>query len=228
VQTADLAVWAEDDVPHLLWRGIATEVDVGGGIQKALWPVDGADDLWEASVRVRTLERCALSLHVFAHRADHDVGGLPAAVSSEWHGPAALDPLPEARPLRGHLITHTLDGVALGSARTITAYVPPVDGPLPGCVLADGQSTEHFALVLEHAMLNSGAPPTVVVGVYSADDPVPTWPDGRSQEYVPGQNRRRFSAHLAFVVDEVLPWARRKLGIRDRTWTTAGYSNGAA
>ena len=219
VQTDDLAVWAEDDVLHLLWRGTAAQVDVGGGIQKSLWPVVGADDLWEASVRVRALDRCAFSLHVFAQRAGDTPFGRPADVSTEWHGPAAPDRLPEARPLRGRLLTHTVDSTALGGARTITAYSPPVDGALPGCVLADGQSTEHFAPVLEHAMLTGAAPPTVVVGVHSAQDPAPTWSDARSQEYVPGSNRRRFSAHLAFVVDEVLPWARREFGIRERTWT---------
>jgi enterochelin esterase-like enzyme len=77
-------------------------------------------------------------------------------------------------------------------------------------------------------MLTGLLPPTAVVGVHSAIDPDPTWPDTRFQEYVPGHNRQRFSQHLAFVVDEVLPWARSDLAVDGQQWTAAGFSNGAA
>ena len=36
-----LAVWAEDDVLHVLWQGQAEEVLLGGGVQPRLWPVAG-------------------------------------------------------------------------------------------------------------------------------------------------------------------------------------------
>ncbi|MFP5283150.1 MAG: hypothetical protein ACLGIF_06845, partial [Actinomycetes bacterium] len=54
--------------------------------------------------------------------------GRPADVFTEWHGPAAPEPLPEARPLRGRLVTHTIDSAAIGGARAVTAYLPPPDG----------------------------------------------------------------------------------------------------
>ena len=34
-------LWAEDDVLHVLWRGAAEQVVLGGGIQVPLWPVEG-------------------------------------------------------------------------------------------------------------------------------------------------------------------------------------------
>jgi enterochelin esterase-like enzyme len=76
-------------------------------------------------------------------------------------------------------------------------------------------------------MMTGLAPPTAIIGVHCALDMTPTGLDGRAQEYVPGENRRRFRAHLAFVVDEVVPWARRELGVRGQAWTAAGSSNGA-
>jgi hypothetical protein len=134
----DLAVWAEGDVLHVLWRGAASEVELFGGLALALWQVPGADDLWEASVRIRELDRWAFSLYVAADPTLDTGIGKPAEVSAHWRGPAAPDPLPEARPLRGRLLTHAFDSPTLGGTRTVTAYLPPVDDPVAGCVLADG------------------------------------------------------------------------------------------
>jgi hypothetical protein len=57
---APLAVWAEDDVLHVLWRGEADEVQLGSGVQPPLWPVPGSDDLWEASLRIRHLAEAVI------------------------------------------------------------------------------------------------------------------------------------------------------------------------
>ena len=43
-----LAAWAEADVLHVLWQGQADQVQLVAGIQPRLWPVQGAEDLWEA------------------------------------------------------------------------------------------------------------------------------------------------------------------------------------
>ena len=61
-----------------------------------------------------------------------------------WRGPrAAAVPagfLGRALPqLRGTVEDHILDSAALGTSRQVTIYRPPGPaGPLPGCVLADG------------------------------------------------------------------------------------------
>ena len=111
----------------------------------------------------------------------------------------------------------------------MTVYRPP--GPacrLPGCILADGASARGFAQVLEPAILAGTVPPVVLVGVHNAVDPGRPWPDRRSQEYLPGRNRRRFGAHLRFVTDEVIPWAASQHGAAEGSWVSSGFSNGGA
>jgi enterochelin esterase-like enzyme len=93
-------------------------------------------------------------------------------------------------------------------------------------VLADGESARSFTEVLEPAILAGMVPPVLLVGVHNAVDPASPWPDRRAEEYVPGQNRRRFDAHLRFVVDEVIPWATTQHGAAAKPWVAAGFSNG--
>jgi hypothetical protein len=80
--------------------------------------------------------------------------------------------------LRGTVEDHTLDSVALGTSRQVTVYRPPEPaGPLPGCVLADGESARGFALSLESAILagsvdlNSGQSDRRLLNVRSAGKP---------------------------------------------------------
>jgi enterochelin esterase-like enzyme len=225
----DLAVWAEDGVLHVLFRGTATGVDVYGGIGAQLWPVAGTADLWEASVRIRDLDRATLTVCAAPRTGDDDPIGVPAAATTTWRGPRAPAAPPEVAEPAGSLVEHTVASGALGEPRTLTVYRPPGDhGPLPGCVLADGESTGSFARVLEPAILAGQAPPVVVVGIHNRFDPAAPWPDRRAQEYVPGQHRRRFAAHLRFVTDEVIGRAGREFDVTPHGWVAAGYSNGGA
>ena len=146
-----------------------------------------------------------------------------------WRGPRAAAAAPAAEPLAGTIEDHTVDSAALRAPRTVTVYRPPeVAGPLPGCVLADGQSAHSFARVLEPAILAGEVPPVLLVGVHHATNPVSSWPDRRSQEYLPRHNPRRFNAHLSFVTGEVIPWAAGHFGAADGPWAAAGFSNGGA
>jgi hypothetical protein len=71
-----------------------------------------------------------------------------------WRGPRAPAAAAAAGQLIGTVDEHTLDGAALGAPRQVTVYRPPqATGPLPGCVLADGQSARGFAQILEPAIL---------------------------------------------------------------------------
>jgi hypothetical protein len=70
-----LAVWAEGDVLHVLWQGQADEVQLAAGIQPRLWPVQGADGLWEASLRIRRLDEAVISIAVLPVRAGDDPFG---------------------------------------------------------------------------------------------------------------------------------------------------------
>jgi hypothetical protein len=102
-----LAVWAEDDVLHVLWQGQAEEVMLGGGVQPRLWPVEGTDVLWEASLRVRRLDEAVITVLVVPRPAG---GDWPTRLTEQfiWHGQdlarpaspgirARLQPLPLRR-----------------------------------------------------------------------------------------------------------------------------------
>lgn len=220
-----LAAWMEGDVLHVLWRGRADEVRLGGGVQPQLWPVAGADDLWEASLRIRRLEEAVITIVVMLRRGDQPGQTADRFV---WRGPRAPVPPPAAKELRGVIEEHTLDGAALGAPRQVTVYYPPGPAePLRGCVFADGQSAGCFARLLEPAILAGTVPPVLLVGVHNGASPSSPWPDRRAQEYVPGHSRRRFGAHLQFVTGEVIPWAGRRFGPVEGPWVAAGFSNGA-
>jgi enterochelin esterase-like enzyme len=223
---APLAAWSEADVLHVLWRGTADEVQLVGGIQLRLWPVEGAADLWEASLRIRRLGEAVISIVGVPGPADE---ARPSWEPDRlvWRGPRAPAAASTAERLDGLLDEYTLDSTALRAPRQLTVYRPPgASGPLPGCVLADGESAGAFAHILEPAILAGDVPPVLLVGVHNAADPAPTWPDRRSQEYLPGHSRRRFNAHLQFVTGEVIPWAASQLGAGGGPWISAGFSSG--
>jgi enterochelin esterase-like enzyme len=220
-----LTAWAEGDVLHVLWRGTADEVMLGAGVQPRLWPVEGAAGLWEASLRISRLDEAVISIVAVPRRAGSDQPGrMPDQLV--WRGPRAAA-LPSVEQPAGQLDEHTLDSAALRGPRQVTVYRPPgAAGPLPGCILADGQSALGFAQVLEPAILAGDVPPILLVGVHNAADPGRPWPDRRSQEYLPGHSRPRFNAHLDFVTGEVIPWAARHLQAAGGPWISAGFSSG--
>jgi enterochelin esterase-like enzyme len=220
-----LTAWAEGDVLHVLWRGTADEVMLGAGVQPRLWPVEGAAGLWEASLRISRLDEAVISIVAVPRRAGSDQPGrMPDQLV--WRGPRAAA-LPSVEQPAGQLDEHTLDSAALRGPRQVTVYRPPgAAGPLPGCILADGQSALGFAQVLEPAILAGDVPPILLVGVHNAADPGRPWPDRRGQEYLPGHSRPRFNAHLDFVTGEVIPWAARHLQAAGGPWISAGFSNG--
>jgi enterochelin esterase-like enzyme len=228
-----LAAWADDDVLHVLWRGEATMATLASGIHVPLWPVDGAAGLWEASVRVRRLDEAVITLMIAVIGDDDTRLGLPAGEPFVFRGPQA-PAAAAADPLAGEVHEHVLESAALGAARGVTVYLPPGagdGGPLPACVLADGQSVPSFAPGLEAAILAGTTPPVILVGVHNASVHDPARrpkADLRGLEYLPLHRSRRFAAHLSFVTDEVIPWAAGRYPVAPRPWTAAGFSNGAA
>jgi enterochelin esterase-like enzyme len=225
---APLVAWAEDDVLHVLWRGTADAVTLTAGVRPQLWPVEGAGDLWEASLRIRRLDEAVISIVAAPWRAGGDQPG-PVPDQLVWRGPRAPAALPTVQRTAGTLDEHTLHSAALRGPRQLTVYRPPGPaGPLPGCVLADGQSALGVAQVLEPAILAGDVPPVALVGVHNAADPARRWPDQRAREYIPSLGRQRFNAHLDFVTGEVIPWAASHCGTAGGPWISAGFSNGGA
>jgi enterochelin esterase-like enzyme len=98
---------------------------------------------------------------------------------------------------------------------------------LPGCVLADGESARGFAWSLESAILARAVPPVLLVGVHNAPVAARSLPDLRTQEHLPGHNRRRFDAHLGFVTSEVVRCAGERFGPVEGPWVASGFSSGA-
>jgi enterochelin esterase-like enzyme len=227
-------LWAEDDVLHVLWRGAAEQVVLGGGVQVPMWPVEDAAGLWEASLRVRRLDEAVITVMVIGLGAADLPFGRPVTDMMTWRGPRApAGPAAGEGPieLAGEVREHTIESVPLRGPREVTVYVPPgTAGPLPGCVLADGQSVPGFARVLEPAIASGAAPPVVLVGVHSAEGHADR-SDLRAQEYLPRHRPRRFAAHLSFVTDEVIPWAAASLPVDPAgpsgRWLAGGFSNGA-
>jgi enterochelin esterase-like enzyme len=222
-----LAIWSSGDVLEVLWQGQADEVQLYGGVQTRLWPVAGTGDLWEVSLRIRGLDQAVISMMVASRQAG---GDWPRQIPDVrvWRGPRA--PAAAApRELRGSVSTFILLSTALRGERKLTVYQPPGAGrPVPGCVLADGESVQGFAPTLESAIEAGAVPPVLLVGLHNAPGAFTPVSDLRAQEYLPGYNRRRFDAHLLFVTSEVLPWADERFGPVAGPWVAAGFSNGAA
>ena len=222
-----LAIWSSGDVLEVLWQGQAAEVQLYGGVQPRLWPVEGTDDLWEVSLRIRRLDQAVISVVVASRQAG---GEWPRQIPDVrvWRGPRA-PAAPAPRELRGSVSTHTLVSAALRGERELTVYQPPGAGrPVPGCVLADGESVRGFAPAVDSAIEAGAVPPVLLVGLHNAVGVLTSGSDLRAQEYLPGHNRRRFDAHLRFVTGEVLPWAGERFGPVAGPWIAAGFSNGAA
>jgi enterochelin esterase-like enzyme len=224
-----IAVWAEGDVLHVLWRGEAERVIVGGGVQTPMWPAEGAAGLWEASLRVRRLDEAVITVLVVPLSGTDSPFGRPVTDLVTWRGPRAPAVPAGGEPLAGKLGEHVLETAALRGPRTVSVYVPPGAGAgrLPGCVLADGESAAGFARVLEPAIVSGAAPPVVLVGVHNGGH-AGNRSDLRAREYVPGRDPRRFAAHLSFVTGEVIPWAVSSFPAGGAPWVCAGFSNGAA
>jgi len=199
-------------------------------------PPGTGDGLWEASLRVRRLDEAVITVLVIGLGAADLPFGRPVTDIMTWRGPRAPAERADADgPLAGEVRSHTIDSAPLRGPREVTVYVPPgaagAPGPLPGCVLADGQSVTGFARVLEPAITSGAAPPVVLVGVHNAGGHADR-SDLRAQEYLPRHRPRRFAAHLSFVTGEVIPWAAASLPVDppgpSGRWLAGGFSNGAA
>jgi len=223
-------LWASGDVLHVLWRGEAEQVLLGGGLQAPMWPVEDVEGLWEASLRVGRLDEAVITVMIIGLGAADLPFGRPVTDPMTWHGPRAPAVREVEGPLAGEVREHVLESAALRGPRTVSVYLPPagpVAGSLPGCVLADGEVVADFARVLEAAIASGAAPPVLLVGLHHAGDQADR-SELRAQEYLPRYKPRRFAAHLAFVTGEVIPWAVSSFPVGGGRWVSAGFSNGAA
>jgi enterochelin esterase-like enzyme len=116
----------------------------------------------------------------------------------------------------GELVTETFpyDG-----GRSVSVYVPP-EPPEAIVFAGDGQTLAHWGEDLAGTEL----PPTMVVGVHRASDETV-----RLHEYSPGFDPDLFSAHEAFLVDDVRRWTDARFGVSlpvERTATLGVSASG--
>ena len=175
-----LAVWAEGDILHVLWQGQADSAHVGGGVHFWLWPVEGSDDLWEGSLRVRRLDEAVISVFV----APGDDFRSSVVDSFVWRGDRAPAPEP-ARPLEGTLEESVFDSSALQEPRGLTIYCPPGRAPVFACVLADGASVRNFAQGVEASIVRRTLAPVLLVGATTATTPTMPGPTGALESTCP-------------------------------------------
>lgn len=225
------AVWLEDDVLTFAHVRKDGPVELTGGIQRPMERVPGSD-VWVARLRWEGWARAQVA---YAFIGPGHEGRVDFEV---WRGPDAPEPPAKDAPI-GAVETVTLASRALGEERRVTVVMPAgvePGTPVPAVVLADGQGAEGFARIAASLASRGLCRPVAVIGIHSAgyagDRSAPYDPekDMRGRDYLERRDAERFGKHLAWVVDEVLPWARERFGISTRRedLAVAGFSNGGA
>lgn len=202
------------------------------GIQTPLEPIAGTD-LAGIAVRVPRISE-----------AFFDVGTAGPAGESKLElvrGADAPRAPPISKPLIGKTEPFAIQSRILGETRRGTVYIPPAvprGARLPVIYLADG-AVLNFAPILEAAIREGRATPTIIVGIDTAQGTVKgcTAPcDRRGLEYLIDWNLKDptgdspFGRHLRFVTDELIPYidSHYPSSPRREDRLTSGYSNGAA
>ncbi|MBO3748875.1 hypothetical protein J5X84_22585 [Streptosporangiaceae bacterium NEAU-GS5] len=204
-----LALWAEGHVLHVAYRGPAENPQVVG-VDVQLSRVDG--DLWAGQMTIERLDEAVFQIFEPTERGEL----ITRDHVHVWRGPLAPPELPYV-----HVVPADHRLPFLGGERGVHVYRPAgIDGPLPAVCMADGEALQGFAGLVESMIRARDLPPVILVGVESGDN------DERAREYLPLDDPERFTAHLGFVVDQVIPWARDTVQASG-VWLAAGFSNGA-
>jgi enterochelin esterase-like enzyme len=137
--------------------------------------------------------------------------------------------------LRGNLITYDFESRELGETRGVTVYLPPGVRAENAVYMADGQSCEEFAKLLEPQILEGRIAPVAIVGVFhgpykGGSSSYEIDKDFRAREYLKVADPDRFESYVRFLTKEVAPWAERRFGFLPNAQNRAlfGFSNGGA
>lgn len=156
-----------------------------------------------------------------------------------WRGPEAPGELILKPDLDGTLSDHTLYSPELGETRKLIIYQPPQggDGPLPTLYLADGDSLQFLARIIEPLIDAGEVSPILIVGMPSGqegivEDRSELGGDIRSLDYLPvdlpGMPPSRFATYLSYMADTLVPWVENEFGTAQvpRMRVVSGWSNG--
>jgi enterochelin esterase-like enzyme len=210
-------------------RSASAAVQLIGTVQVPLSHIDGTD-IWIVQLRRPSWDEALLSYSII------DDGKAAAGGSGYFRGNRAPKLALEAANLRGEVRGERIHSSVLGENRYVTIYLPPTRSrDLPMLVMADGQSCQEFARVVEPLILAGKVRPFAIVGVHASTnaqaagsyDPAK---NRRAQEYLPFEDPVIAERHMRFVVEEVIPWATQRFHLANRRSDRAvvGFSNGAA
>lgn len=184
-------------------------------LQDLDWRNLGDDRTWVSRLHLKALQSGMLMQFAAPPGPESADGNL-----LKWRGPDAR-PAPVPKPdLDGTLTEHELYSPQLGETRRLFVYQPaspPAHEPLPVLVLADGEELPFWARIVEPLIDSGKISPVLIVGLVSGqqgivEDRSDLGSDIRNVDYLPsdldGHPPSRFDAHLAFVIETVLPWAQ--------------------
>lgn len=114
----------------------------------------------------------------------------------------------------GKFITESFD---YDQGREVTVYIPSAPAELI-IFCGDGQQISKWGKSLE----TPDPPPTMIIGMHGLKDE-----QLRLEEYSPGFNPKRFSAHENFVVAQIYEWIMSRFGISKTPQRTAFYGASA-
>lgn len=207
----DMAFWREGSVLHIVARRQREPVRLCCSLQDTL--DDLGDGLhWGASYRMARLNEAFLDIVIPPDDPDALLEDIPI-----YRGSGAPERPARAGILAGQIIDVELTSEALGAPRRITAYRPPGPPPAEGWPVVyagDGDWMVEMAPIAEALAVSGQTAGVVLVGIHNGNsgNGVADWPDMRSREYLWGRDAERFSAHEAFVLGTVMPWAETELG----------------
>ncbi|MHB1534323.1 MAG: enterochelin esterase domain-containing protein, partial [Acidimicrobiales bacterium] len=195
---SDQAVFRDGEDMVFCWRGEAEAVTASFGTEMDMERLPGTD-LWHLAVRVRDLDRAAISYR-FMPGLD-GVEATPTSSFGRWRGPQAPPEPARAKPVRGEIRELTIDSMALGEQRRIQVYLPPGHDPRGQHPVVYGADAGPFPSIVEPLILAGAIPPLICVGTRPFPGREPG--DRRNEEYTPFFCPERYDAHRRFFVEEV-------------------------
>ncbi|MEM1391173.1 MAG: alpha/beta hydrolase-fold protein [Pseudomonadota bacterium] len=192
-------------------------------------------DIWIAAFKIQNLRQSMLSFLIIGEDMDMlKYRGPEAPAAPDFYGL-------EVETLKGELVSTELYSPELGETRKLRTYLPPdhkPDADWPLLLMADGDSIDYTARLIEPLIIEGKIPPIIVVGLLSGQDGIvedrsdlDLSSDLRSADYLPNFDKKapeRFGQHMTFVTERVLDWAEdtHGAGRNDADRIVTGKSNG--
>jgi enterochelin esterase-like enzyme len=182
-------------------------------------------DWWTLNLKFEGIDKVIMSFAV----AEHGERGDSFHSISTLRGINAPTHPPRNERLEGSYSVVPFRSESLDERRDIHLYLPPnhdADVSYPVIYMADGQSLQYYAPIMDYLITEGEIVPLIVVGIASPEQRSEV--NLRGEEYVHGRNPERYEQHRVFFNEEVPAWAETNYGAsterEDRT--IFGISNG--